>query len=309
MSSFVKDFLAGGIASSVAETIMAPLERTKLILQVQHSSQQIRQEDRYKGIMDCLTRIPREQGFTSFWRGNSINIMRAFPLQAFNFAFKDHLRPLFLQGVNDKTQFWRFMLGNLAAGGTAGVISLTIVYPLDFCKTRIAADVGCKVETENCPSGKNKKVRQYKGVRDCLRKTIKTDGITGIYKGYRLSIVGIAVYRSFYYGMYDTAKESFFDDPEDIPLYLKWIMAQSAVAVAGIISYPFDTVRRRMMMQAGKPRSERPYTTAVGCLKYIIREEGVRSFYRGAFVNLFRSTGGAIVLLLYDELKHIMSQW
>lgn len=308
MSSFVKDFLAGGVASSVAETIMAPLERTKLILQVQHSSLQIRQEDRYKGIIDCLTRIPREQGFTSFWRGNSINIMRAFPLQAFNFAFKDHLRPLFLEGVNEKTQFWRFMLGNLAAGGTAGVFSLTIVYPLDFCKTRIAADIGSNSEKKKDQSGKSKKVRQYNGVVDCLKKTIKTDGITGIYKGYRLSIVGIGVYRAFYYGIYDTAKGTLFDDPDDIPIYYKWFMAQGAVAVAGIISYPFDTVRRRMMMQAGKPRSERPYTTAVGCWRYIIREEGVHSFYRGAFVNLFRSTGGAIVLLLYDELKYILSQ-
>lgn len=61
-TSFGKDLLAGGVAAAVSKTTVAPIERVKLLLQVQASSKQISPEAQYKGIVDCLVRIPREQG-------------------------------------------------------------------------------------------------------------------------------------------------------------------------------------------------------------------------------------------------------
>jgi len=52
--SFLKDFLAGGVAAAVSKTAVAPIERVKLLLQVQHASQQISAEKQYKGIIDCV---------------------------------------------------------------------------------------------------------------------------------------------------------------------------------------------------------------------------------------------------------------
>ncbi|MBO8695505.1 hypothetical protein INO35_14110, partial [Staphylococcus aureus] len=92
-------------------------ERVKLILQVQAASTQIAADKQYKGIMDCLVRIPKEQGFASFWRGNFANVIRYFPTQALNFAFKDVYKQVFMDGVDKKTQFWRYFAGNLASGG------------------------------------------------------------------------------------------------------------------------------------------------------------------------------------------------
>lgn len=89
LASFVKDFVAGGISAAVAKTAVAPIERVKLLLQVQQISKQIPEEQRYKGILDCLIRLPKEQGLTSYWRGNLANVIRYFPTQALNFAFKD----------------------------------------------------------------------------------------------------------------------------------------------------------------------------------------------------------------------------
>lgn len=85
---FVKDFLAGGISAAVSKTVVAPIERVKLLLQVQHISKQIAEKDRYKGIVDCFVRVRKEQGIMSFWRGNLANVIRYFPTQALNFAFK-----------------------------------------------------------------------------------------------------------------------------------------------------------------------------------------------------------------------------
>ena len=87
--SFLKDFLAGGISAAVAKTAVAPIERVKLLIQVQHVSTQLTEAQRYKGIVDCFVRLPKEQGIMSYWRGNLANVIRYFPTQALNFAFKD----------------------------------------------------------------------------------------------------------------------------------------------------------------------------------------------------------------------------
>ncbi|MEJ1821242.1 MC/SLC25 family protein, partial [Escherichia coli] len=87
--SFMKDFIAGGIAAAISKTAVAPIERVKLLLQVQAASKQISADKAYKGMVDCFIRIPKEQGLLSYWRGNLANVIRYFPTQALNFAFKD----------------------------------------------------------------------------------------------------------------------------------------------------------------------------------------------------------------------------
>ncbi|EAW89869.1 solute carrier family 25 (mitochondrial carrier; adenine nucleotide translocator), member 5, isoform CRA_b [Homo sapiens] len=193
--SFAKDFLAGGVAAAISKTAVAPIERVKLLLQVQHASKQITADKQYKGIIDCVVRIPKEQGVLSFWRGNLANVIRYFPTQALNFAFKDKYKQIFLGGVDKRTQFWRYFAGNLASGGAAGATSLCFVYPLDFARTRLAADVG-KAGAE----------REFRGLGDCLVKIYKSDGIKGLYQGFNVSVQGIIIYRAAYFGIYDTAK-------------------------------------------------------------------------------------------------------
>ena len=65
---------------------------------------------------------------------------------------------------------------------------------------------------------------------------------------------GIIVYRGVYFGLYDTAKGVLFDDERRASFFAKWAVAQTVTALAGIASYPFDTVRRRLMMQARRMR-------------------------------------------------------
>lgn len=166
-----------------------------LHLQVQHASKQITADKQYKGIIDCVVRIPKEQGFLSFWRGNLANVIRYFPTQALNFAFKDKYKKIFLEGVDKHKQFWRYFAGNLASGGAAGATSLCFVYPLDFARTRLAADVG-KAGAE----------REFTGLGNCLVKVFKSDGIKGLYQGFNVSVQGIIIYRAAYFGIYDTAK-------------------------------------------------------------------------------------------------------
>uniref|UniRef100_A0A8C4LYW5 ADP/ATP translocase n=1 Tax=Equus asinus TaxID=9793 RepID=A0A8C4LYW5_EQUAS len=289
--SFAKDFLAGGVAAAISKTAVAPIERVKLLLQVQHASKQITADKQYKGIIDCVVRIPKEQGVLSFWRGNLANVIRYFPTQALNFAFKDKYKQIFLGGVDKKTQFWRYFAGNLASGGAAGATSLCFVYPLDFARTRLAADVG-KAGAE----------REFRGLGDCLVKIYKSDGIRGLYQGFNVSVQGIIIYRAAYFGVYDTAK-GMLPDPKNTHIFISWMIAQSVTVVAGLTSYPFDTVRRRMMMQSGRKGTDIMYTGTLDCWRKIARDEGAKAFFKGAWSNVLRGMGGAFVLVLYDEIK------
>ena len=195
IGAFLMDFAAGGISGAVAKTATAPIERVKLLIQTQDSNPKIISGEvpRYTGIVNCFTRVSAEQGFSAFWRGNTVNVIRYFPTQAFNFAFKDTIKAMFPK-YNPKTEFGSFFAANMASGGLAGAGSLTIVYPLDYARTRLASDVG---------SGNP----QFNGLMDCLTKTIKGGGFFSMYNGFGVSVVGIVAYRGPYFGLFDTMKE------------------------------------------------------------------------------------------------------
>jgi len=284
---FATNFLAGGVAAGISKTIVAPIERVKLLLQVQDASSQIAKDKQYKGIIDAFVRIPQEQGFNSLWRGNLANVIRYFPTQALNFAFKDKYKQIFVGKTNPKTEFWKFFFGNLASGGAAGATSLLFVYPLDFARTRLAADVG---------KGNS---RQFTGLWNCISTIYAKDGAFGLYRGFGVSVGGIIVYRAAFFGGYDTAKQVFLGNHSTF--WQNWIVAQSITIIAGLISYPFDTVRRRMMMQAG--RGEILYKSTWDCWYKISTNEGPRAFFKGALSNAIRGSGGALVLVIYDEIQ------
>jgi len=146
----------------------------------------------------------------------------------------------------------------MAAGGAAGASSLLFVYPLDFARTRLAVDVGKGTD------------REFNGLIDCIMKNFKSDGVMGLYRGFGISVVGIIMYRACYFGGFDSGKAKLFKDPKNANIILMWLFAQVVTVVSGIMSYPLDTVRRRLMMQSG--RADKMYNGTVDCFKVIMRD-------------------------------------
>jgi solute carrier family 25 (adenine nucleotide translocator) protein 4/5/6/31 len=130
-----------------------------------------------------------------------------------NFAFKDTFR-VYLCPFDPKTQKIKYLLGSLASGGAAGAASLCFVYPLDFARTRLGADIG-----------KGASERQFNGLIDCLTKIYKSDGYLGLYQGFNISVIGIIAYRAAYFGIYDSGKVMFFKDEKTAPFLLKFLFA------------------------------------------------------------------------------------
>lgn len=128
--------------------------------------------------------------------------------------------------------------------------------------------------------------------------------MSGLYKGFGVSVGGIIVYRAAFFGGFDTAKSFVFEDPKKASFFGTWAVAQAVTTVAGFTSYPFDTVRRRMMMQAG--RGDVLYSSTADCWRKILVNEGPRAFFKGALSNVIRGSGGALVLVLYDQFQKML---
>lgn len=296
LTNFHRDLMAGALMGGVVHTIVAPIERAKLLLQTQESNLAIvgSGRRRFKGMIDCIVRTVREEGILSLWRGNGSSVLRYYPSVALNFSLKDLYRNILRSGDSPQSHIFSGASANFIAGAAAGCTTLVLIYPLDIAHTRLAADIG------------NTEARQFRGISHFLCTIHKKDGIRGVYRGLPASLQGMVVHRGLYFGGFDTMKELLSEESKpEIALWKRWVVAQAVTTSAGLLSYPLDTVRRRMMMQSGM---EQPmYHSTLDCWKKIYRTEGVASFYRGALSNMFRGTGAAAILVLYDEIKKFMN--
>ncbi|EKX41128.1 hypothetical protein GUITHDRAFT_158243 [Guillardia theta CCMP2712] len=304
---FLQDLVLGGTSGVIAKTTCAPLERVKILLQVGSLNAE---GQKYKGMVDALFKVPKEQGVLALWRGNLSNCLRYFPTQAMNFAFKERYQKLFVR-PREEVGFTRWFMGYLAAGGAAGATALTVSYPLEFTYTRLAADTGVAHGAAGAAAGKGP-ARKFNGIADCMSKTVKSDGIRGLYRGYGPSVAGIIVYRAGYFGLYDFSKVYVMPimgvgqgaNAHSVgAVVTKFGMALTIDIFSALCAYPLDTIRRNMMMMSG--RSDKLYTTSWGCLQHTLKQGGVALLYKGAFANSVRAIGSALVLVIYDELKSV----
>lgn len=291
--TFRVDLAMGGLAAVVSKSAAAPIERVKLLLQNQ--GELLKRgllKKPYRGIGDCFGRVLREEGVLAFWRGNQANVIRYFPTQAFNFAFKGYFRSLFGRS-REKDGYFKWFVGNVASGSAAGATTSLFLYHLDYARTRLGMDA------KECPlSGQ----RQFKGLTDVYRKTISSDGFMGLYRGFGVSIVGITLYRGMYFGIYDSLKPIVLVGPFQDNFFASFLLGWGVTTVSGVCAYPFDTLRRRLMLTSGQPVK---YRNAVHAFHEIVRLEGFRALFRGVAANVLVGVAGAGVLAGYDQLCRI----
>ncbi|XP_067673212.1 uncharacterized protein [Haliotis asinina] len=292
---FAENFALSGAAAVISKTAAAPIERVKLLVQNQDEMIKAgRLKEPYKGVIDCTTRTFRTEGILPFWRGNLANCLRYFPTQALNFAFKDQIKATF-KTRKDASYATKFGM-NVLSGGCAGAMSLCFVYSLDYARTRLANDAKA--------AGKGASERQFNGLIDVYRKTIKTDGFVGLYRGFVISCVGIIVYRGCYFGFYDTLKPILLGDKAS--LAASFMLGYVVTISAGLVSYPIDTIRRRMMMTSGEAVK---YKGSIDCTIQILKNEGFMSMMKGAGANILRGVAGAGVLSGFDKFKEYYIAW
>lgn len=162
---------------------------------------------------------------------------------------------------------------------------------MDYARTRLGTDA------QNIQEGSQ---RQYRGLLDVYKKTIASDGIVGLYRGFSVSIIGITVYRGLYFGIYDTMKPVILVGSLKGNFLVSFMLGWSVTTISGIIAYPFDTLRRRMMMTSGEATK---YSNTVHAFQQIVHQEGISALFRGVTANIMFGVAGAGVLALYDQLQ------
>ena len=293
LGTFALDFLMGGVSAAVSKTIASPIEVIKLRLQNVEAMLKAGTLDKpYAGIGDCASTIVKNEGIKGLWKGNFTNVLRYFPTQALNFSFKDYFKRMFGKDKN-RDGYLPWFIGNLASGGAAGSMSLLFVYSLDYARTRLSNDL------KNAKKGGEK---QFNGVLDVYKKTIASDGIAGLYRGFVISCVGIVIYRGLYFGIYDSLKPMLPGDLRD-NILANFLLGWGVTVGAGLASYPIDTIRRRMMMTSGEAVK---YSGSIDCGRKILADEGIKSFFKGAGANVLRGVAGAGVLALYDRFQMLV---
>eukprot|EP01125_Pyxidicula_operculata_P014344 TRINITY_DN4771_c0_g1_i3.p1 TRINITY_DN4771_c0_g1~~TRINITY_DN4771_c0_g1_i3.p1 ORF type:complete len:224 (-),score=30.65 TRINITY_DN4771_c0_g1_i3:59-730(-) len=191
---------------------------------------------------------------------------------------------------------------SFTAGALGGFLSNVLMYPTDIVRTRIMSD--------SVPG-------KYKSSFDCLNKVrFYEGGVRAWYRGLFSSTFGAMQYRGLYFGLYSAAKTYLYLDG---PLPAPWellAVAYTTTLTAQILTYPIETVSRRLMVvgewdvteKGGrlvgfKPR-ESYYPSGVQCANKMLEEEGWRSLYRGFGVNSIRAIGAALCIVLFEELRH-----
>merc|ERR1712046_273648 len=181
---------------------------------------------------------------------------------------------------------------SLGSGGLAGAGANTICYPFDFARTRLASDVG---------SGK----KMFNGIGDCIVKTLKQQCITGLYRGWAITCGGAFVYRGGQLGLFSQimAMNPYKDDKGALGLVVTFLAATAGRTAVMPFNYPFDTLRRRLMLESEKPADARLYSGAIDCFFKVLKTEGFGGMYKGMVPELFRGVGGSVVLVAYNRIN------
>lgn len=278
----IKDILAVEACLALSSIAAAPLKRVKLLMQNEEVLIKAgRLLEPYQGIRDCFGRTVKDEGFLSLWRGNSASLLRFFPHQVQYSIFKRRFKKMFYL-EHEEDSYWKRYMKNLVSVCASDLYGLVLVYSLDCARTKLATDV---------KAAKKGGERQFKGLIDVYRKTLKSDGFTGLYRGFGISCAYVVVVRALLSGLNDFLKPML----PAVPL-LALLLGWGTNIVASLGAYPIDTIRRRVMLSSGKRIS------TIAMFTQITAKQGVKSLYKGAYADVFSFVLTVAVHRLYSMI-------
>uniref|UniRef100_UPI00398E948A mitochondrial coenzyme A transporter SLC25A42 n=1 Tax=Pristiophorus japonicus TaxID=55135 RepID=UPI00398E948A len=262
----VNSFISGAIAGAVAKTVVAPLDRTKIIFQVSSSRFSA------KEVVKLLYRTYRTEGFFSLWRGNSATMVRVIPYAALQFSaheqYKQMLGIYFETSGRPLPPFPR-----LLAGAMAGITATTLTYPLDLVRARMAVT----------PK------EMYSNILHVFIRTSRDEGLKTLYSGFVPTILGVIPYAGLSFFTYETCKKVHSEYTKRPQPYAheRLLFGAFAGLIGQSASYPLDVVRRRMQtvgVLAGTKAHK--CDGLVETIGRIVREGGlVGGLYKGLSMN------------------------
>lgn len=284
----IRQMCSGACAGLVTKTITAPLERIKILLQIQGMKNT---EVKYKGLVDAGYTVFKEDGVMALWKGNGANCVRVVPVYALKFSFNDRFRNIVKKpGQSDKDlSTVQLML----CGTSAGLFQQMCTFPLELVRTRLS------LQRDADPN-------KYRGIFDVFKRTINEEGVASLYKGLGPTIISGAPYVGLQMTFYELWKRVLPKNEDgSIGTVSKLAAGAFGGLTAQIITYPGDTVRRRMIVN-GMGNTERVYRNSIDCTIKIIKFEGATGLFKGLTANAVRCIPAAgIQFAAYDFFKEV----
>lgn len=271
---FTAAFCAGGVAGAVSRTVVSPLERLKILYQVQS----VGRNEYRMSVFKALGKMWRDEGWKGFMRGNGTNCVRIVPYSAVQFSsFSMYKRFAETQTGAELTP-----VGRLICGGFAGVTSVTFTYPLDIVRTRLS------IQTASF-EGLSKHEGNPPGMWPTMKLMYKNEGgMSGLYRGIIPTIAGVAPYVGLNFMVYEAVRGYFTEPGEKNPVWYRKLAAGAiSGAVAQTCTYPFDVLRRRFQINSMSGMGFQ-YTSIWHAISTIVKQEGIAGLYKGLMPNLLK---------------------
>jgi solute carrier family 25 (mitochondrial phosphate transporter), member 23/24/25/41 len=280
----MKNLFAGALAGAVSRSVTSPLERLKVMRQVQVSG------TKYNGLFRSLMLMYKEEGIRAYWKGNGTNVARIAPYSAIQFlafdAYKKLLVPAGSKGSVGLT---------LAAGAMSGMTSSVICYPLDLVRSHLTVQTTTKT---------------YNGMIHGVRSIYAANGFRGLYRGLPISLMGIGPYVAINFTVFDLLKRNFLPAPTH-PWFdvISFSFGAAAGFCAAAVTYPSDVIRRRMQLSGSTMHGLNipKYKSSLDCIQSIIKYEGTRGLYKGmipCFLKVVPSM--AIAFAIHERLRRVL---
>lgn len=269
---------SGAIAGAVSRTATAPVDRLRMLFQVNEASRMT--------IVQGIRKMAAEGTLRSYFKGNGANCLKIAPETAFKFTLNDRIKRLVSEDPSKMNFFQRVL-----AGGVAGGIAQSSIYPLEVIRTRLGV----------APKG------TYKGIFDCAGKIYAKEGMKAFYRGMVPSMAGIIPYAGTDIATFEMTKqfmvEKFQGEP---PAYVLIGSGMFSTSVAQFVSYPFALVRTRLQAQ-GMGGSADKYKGMLDVVVKTVQREGVTGLYKGILPNLMKLAPAAgISWYTFEKMKVLM---
>lgn len=288
--------VCGGLAGMIAKTATNPLDRIRMLSQTgEHGSKE------KQSAISLYRNIIRNEGILGLWAGNGANLLRVFPAKAVVFSTNDMYRRLLyrLSGRHVTEPLPSYL--SFLAGGMAGVSASAATYPLDLARGRITGKL----------AGPDKK-KHYRGIIQTVLTTAREEGVSALYKGVTPTLLGALPYEGIKFGTVGVLESIFPKDPnsdKQTLVYRKVMFGGCGGMMAGLITYPNDTVRRMLQLQGSRGTTD-VYKGYWDCVKKTYARYGIQRFYHGVTVNIIRmAPNTAIQFGSYEILKQLTDKW
>jgi hypothetical protein len=274
----------------------------------------------YHGVVDVLTKTFRKEGIRGWYRGFGAVIVGGTPgtmlyLCSYEIA-KERLS-------STKKDFSGELMVHFSSGMLAEAIACIVYVPVDVIKERLQVQRSITL-AEGSVAGSN----HYNGGMDALKKILRTEGLSGIYKGYGATMASFGPFSAIYFSLYEQFKGTTRQylrrnstsrdttDPiemEEIPFPHLVACSATSGAIASWLTSPLDMAKLRLQIQRGNLASHGPnapsnsatsYNGMIDCLRTVFRQGGIRGLWVGAGARVLHfAPATTITMVSYERCR------